>query len=90
MTIAKRYKKGSSCRSALNLQHQKFLTHIRFSFTASPLQRVLQYFTEGLLKCFLSLSSPMKSSVDFIIGTDLHSLISRGVGLLSHSVQFFV
>lgn len=43
-----------------------------------------------MLKCFLSSSSPMKSSVDFIIRTDLHSTISRGVGLLSHNVQFFV
>lgn len=65
-------------------------THIHFSFIASLLERMLQYFTVGLLKCFLPSSSPMKSSVDFIIRTDLHPPISRGVGLLSHNVQFFV
>lgn len=44
----------------------------------------------GLLKYFLSLSSPMKSSMDFIIRTDFHPPVSRGVGLLSHNVQFCV
>lgn len=78
MAIAKCYKKVSRCRSAPNLHHQKLATHIHFSFTASPLERVLHYFTEELLKCFLSLSSPMESSVGFIIRPDLHSELQRG------------
>lgn len=91
MAIAKHYIKVSSCSSALILQCQKLLyTHTSFSFVASLLERVLQYSAVWLLKCFLSLYSPIKPSVDFIIRTDLHSLISRRVGLLSHNVQFFV